>query len=191
MKAILILVSGLTYAGSLKIEPITKTVKTIIIKTVLVKPLYSYEWICMVDGIEFFEGYKKDSYICEGGVKTIGFGHTGKHVKKSSLSKKEAREILMEDLYYSREKVLSIVKVPLSEGQLACLTSFTFNCGEGSLRALVNKEGRLNDGNYKSIKEILPLYRRANGKILKGLVKRRSFELTLWEEKASLIASNN
>lgn len=137
-------------------------------------------WTKMVDGVKHFEGFRSKQYRCCGGVLTIGYGHTGKHVRKGSLTEKEAEEILLKELDETKEKVLDIVEVPLTNAQLAALTSFTFNCGTGSLRKLVDQPGRLNDGNYESVKKIMPLYRRAGGKIKDGLVRRRSWELSLW-----------
>jgi len=138
-------------------------------------------WDDMVEGVKFFEGYREKPYICSGGVKTIGYGHTGKFAKtRSKISKIEAEALLIEELMDARENVMRIVRVPLSEAQIAALTSFTFNCGQGALKALTDKNNRLNDGNYTSVEQILPLYRKASGKVSKGLVKRRAWEKELW-----------
>ena len=80
----------------------------------------------------------------------------------------------------TKQVVLEVVKVPLTDNQLAALTSFTYNCGRGALYQLVSQEGRLNDGNYDSVAEVMPMYRKAGGKVRKGLVKRRQFEVALW-----------
>ena len=85
------------------------------------------------------------------------------------------------ELRKTKSVVLKTVKVPLSPSQVAALTSFTYNCGPGALRALVNKPGRLNDGNYTAVSKVLPLYRKGGGQILEGLVKRRAWEVSLWE----------
>ena len=85
----------------------------------------------------------------------------------------------------AENNVKKYVKVPLTHGQYACLVSFTFNCGEGNLKNLVSGKDRLNSGNYKSVERLLPLYRRANGKILKGLIKRRAWELELWNDDSN------
>jgi GH24 family phage-related lysozyme (muramidase) len=64
---------------------------------------------------------------------------------------------------------------------LNALTSFAFNCGMTNLKKLVNGQDRLNDGNYESVERLLPMYRKAGGKVREGLVKRRSWELGLWK----------
>lgn len=147
-------------------------------KPVLVKP--KVVWYDMVQGVKHFEGFRAHAYTCCGGKRTIGYGHTGKAVAKGVISKQEATNLLEEELHKTKKVVLSIVKVPLTDYQLAALTSFTYNCGRGALYQLVSQEGRLNDGNYDSVAEVLPQYRIAGGKVRRGLVRRRAFELALW-----------
>ena len=155
---------------------------------VLVKPKVKYDldsqeddsWNEMLDGVKHFEGFRAKKYVCSGGKETIGYGHTGSAVNKGNITEEEASSLLERELRETEKVVQSIVKVPLNSNQLAALTSFTYNCGRGALSQLVGKPGRLNDGNYDSVKEVLPMYRIAGGKIRKGLVRRRSFELDLW-----------
>lgn len=162
-------------------------------KPLFVKSKINYKpmvWFDMVDGVKKFEGYYAKPYVCSGLKRTIGFGHTGKYVKRGHVSKREAHEILLKDLKEAEKDVKKYVKVPLTDGQLACLISFTFNCGSGSLQKLVSGDGRLNSGNYKSVEKILPMYRRANGKVLKGLEKRRIWELKLWRDEGEFFVKN-
>ena len=148
-------------------------------EAVLVTP--KVPWYKMTKGVKHFEGFRSEAYTCCGGKRTIGYGHTGKSVSKGIISEREASELLEAELQKTKQVVLSIVKVPLTKNQLAALTSFTYNCGRGALYQLVSQDGRLNDGNYDSVSEVLPMYRKAGGQIRKGLVKRRSFELELWQ----------
>lgn len=156
----------------------------------LIKPAFSLEWAAMSEGVRFFEGFKSSVYKCPAGVHTIGYGHTKRAKEFKQITKAKANALLQQDLKEAESHVLRIVKVPLSKGQLACLTSFTFNCGQGSLKTLVSGKGRLNAGNYQSINKILPLYCRGGGKVLNGLKKRRTFELTLWKNNLTLLAAN-
>jgi len=80
-----------------------------------------------------------------------------------------------------RKRVEEAVTVNLTDYQLNALTSFAFNCGMSNLKRLVEGEGRLNEGNFKSVEENLPKYRIAGGKVRKGLEKRRKWELSLWK----------
>ena len=135
----------------------------------------------LIDGVKFYEGFHSRPYICPGGVRTIGYGFTGTYAKRKSIDKKTADRILREEIKNHIAIVRNNVKVKLTPHQEMALASFTFNCGEGALKKLVNGKGRLNDGNYKSIEVLLPQYRKANNRVLKGLVNRRQWELKFWK----------
>lgn len=124
------------------------------------------------------EGFRSRPYRCPAGVLTIGYGFTAsKYVRRGKMTEKEASRILIQEIIpEAKQKVQSIVRVPLSSYQMAALTSFVFNCGESNLRRLVNGKNRLNSGNYKNTASALLLYVKANGKTLKGLVERRKME---------------
>jgi lysozyme len=136
-----------------------------------------------IEKIKYFEGFSPSVYVCCGNAKTLGYGSTDKtFLKRKSVSKKEAEEYLKEkELPECMNKVKEIVKVPLNEGQLLALTSFTMNAGEGALRNLVNGKNRLNNGNYKNTAKVLLEYVRAGGKVRKGLVKRRQWEYQIFK----------
>jgi len=142
-------------------------------------------WERMLSKVKYYESFKSKAYKCCGGVMTIGYGYT-KDVKWGDVvTEEEALKLLEEELLLAKSHVLRIVKVPLNEHQLAALTSFTFNCGQGALRSLVSsKSNRLNHGNYESIKHIMPKYRMAGGKVRKGLELRRKWEVSLWSNEA-------
>lgn len=97
------------------------------------------------------------------------------------MSKAQADRILRIELEERKAYVLRHVKVKLTEYQLAALVSFTHNTNERCLKSLVNASNRLNDGNYNSVAKLLPLYCKANGQTLRGLVKRRAWEARLWQ----------
>ena len=141
----------------------------------------------MMEGIKYFEGYKSRKYYCCAGVATIGYGCTEKNiVNKGSLSKASASRILSEEIKNVRARVRQAVTVDLTDNQLNALTSFTFNCGVTNLNNLITGENRLNSGNYKSVEKILPMYRKAGGKVREGLEKRRAWELSLWRGDTNL-----
>ena len=164
---------------------------------VLVRPNKSYKaqevkkeisaWDKMFSKVKHYESFKSKAYRCSGGVMTIGYGHTKNVRWGDTITEAEAEKLLEKELLLAKSHVLRIVKVPLTENQLAALTSFTFNCGQGSLRKLVcEKNNRLNNGNYKSVEVVMPKYRMAGGKVRKGLELRRKWEISLWSDKNSL-----
>ena len=137
-----------------------------------------------VERVKRFEGFSNMRYKCPAGVDTIGYGFTGKTARRSWISRAESDRILQKELAECQRIVKKNVRVKLTDAQLWALTSFTYNCGEGSLRKLVNGKGRLNSGNYRSIPRLLPLYCKGDGTVLRGLVKRRSWECSLWNMKS-------
>ncbi|MDE6738048.1 MAG: glycoside hydrolase family protein, partial [Lachnospiraceae bacterium] len=62
----------------------------------------------------------------------------------------------------------------LNQNQFDALTSFCYNCGNGSLEKLVN--GR----DAATVADKLLLYNKGGGKVLPGLVRRREEERELF-----------
>jgi lysozyme len=149
-------------------------------KAILVRPNMKQKWQNeLIKQVKKFESFKSSPYFCPAGILTVGYGHTGKFAS-DSLTKQRAEDLLKKELEECRAIVRRSVKVPLTEYQTCALVSFTYNCGEKNLRSLVNGDSRLNSGNYKSVSKLIPLYSKANGKTLNGLVKRRALESNMW-----------
>ena len=172
-----------------KIIEVTKIVE----KPILVKPLIQYVGPSynfnseLINGVKFFEGYRANTYKCCAGVKTIGYGCTDKSiVALGAISEHKASNILQHKINEVRDNVRQAVKVDLTEYQLNALTSFAYNCGMTNLKTLINGDDRLNNGNYESVAKVLPQYNKAGGKTREGLVKRRSWELSLWQGSPSI-----
>jgi lysozyme len=136
----------------------------------------------LVNLIMSHEGFRSKVYYCPAGQKTIGYGFTGpKYISKKRMTEQEARKILISEIIPETKLIVKkYVKVKLSPYQEAALISFCFNCGEENLKNLVCRKGRLNDGNFSVIPAVMKLYVKADGKTLKGLVKRRSQEAKLF-----------
>lgn len=126
-----------------------------------------------IDLIKSFEGCKLLAYKDPVGVWTIGYGHTEFVEAGDKISIGEAEQLLKEDLE-KYEKYVNSLNLKLNQNQFDALVSFTYNCGSGSLTRLVT--GRTLD----EIGEAIPLYNRASGKVLAGLVRRRAAERTLY-----------
>ncbi len=165
----------------------------VIEKPILVKPLITQVGPSinfdseLLNGVKFFEGYRANSYKCCAGVKTIGYGCTDKNVVAlGAISEHKASDILQQKIYEVRDNVRQVVTVDLTEYQLNALTSFAFNCGMTNLKTLITGEDRLNSGNYDSIEKIMPMYRKAGGKVREGLEKRRAWEVSLFKGQPTL-----
>lgn len=129
--------------------------------------------------IKKYEGLRLEAYKCPSGVFTIGYGHT-KGVKRGmKISKEQAEGFLLDDLKTYENAVNSCVKVPINQYQYDALVSFSFNCGTGALKnsTLLKK---LNNKDYTGASNEFLKWNKANGQVLKGLVKRRQDERELF-----------
>lgn len=128
------------------------------------------------------EGLRLRAYKCPAGVWTIGFGTTAGVKEGQVITKERAEELLRDDVKRFEDQVLRLVKVPLTQGQLDALVSFTYNLGAANLgnSTLLRL---LNAGDYKGAAAQFDRWTKAGGKELPGLVKRRAAERALFEGK--------
>lgn len=134
----------------------------------------------IIEGVKRFESFRSQPYRCPAGVLTVGYGYTGPGANLP-VTHTQAEHLLRKELSEAAKIVDRNIHVKLTEYQRAALVSFTFNCGESNLRQLVNGKNRLNAGNYDSIVKLMPKYMYGNGKPLRGLSKRRGWELQVWQ----------
>ena len=132
--------------------------------------------------IKAHEGKRLSSYLCPGGVWTIGYGHTtaAGHptvVPGMRITEREAEDILRRDLSRFEDRVNKLVKVPLTQGQFDALVSFDFNTGALHSSSLLKK---LNAGEYGRVPAQLMRWTKGGGRELPGLVRRRRDEAELW-----------
>lgn len=133
-----------------------------------------------IDLIKEFEGLRLTAYRCPAGVYTIGYGHTRGVKRGMKITEEEASAFLTADLLNSEKAVERYESVyHWSQNEFDALVSFTFNCGAANLRALLRNGRR----NRSQIATTLPLYRKAGGKVLKGLERRRAAEKALFLER--------
>lgn len=147
------------------------------------EPVSGGEFTISDRGVELtakYEGCRLEAYKCPAGVWTIGYGHTADVKEGDRLSSQaEAKALLKEDLkkyggYVNNCVKKGIINFPLTQNQFDALTSFCYNCGNGSLQKLT--EGR----DAAVIAEKLLQYNKGGGKVLAGLVKRREEERALF-----------
>ena len=136
-----------------------------------------------LDLIKSFEGLRLSAYKDVVGVVTIGYGTTAGVKMGDTITKERAEELLREDVKRFEDQVLRLVKVPLTQGQLDALVSFTYNLGAANLgnSTLLRL---LNAGDYKGAAAQFDRWTKAGGKELPGLVKRRAAERALFEGKS-------
>ena len=130
--------------------------------------------------IKQFEGVRLTAYKCPAGVYTIGYGHTRGVKRGMKITEEEASAYLTADLLNSEKAVERYDSVyHWNQNEFDALVSFTFNCGAANLRSLLRNGRR----NRTQIAATMPLYRKAGGKVLKGLERRRAAEKALFLER--------
>jgi|SRR5215469_562646 len=118
------------------------------------------------------------------GVLTIGFGHTSvagppRVYVGQTITEAEATAILAADLASVELEVGHLVKVELKQNQFDALVSFQYNTG-WLAHPHCSLLTALNAGNYQLADEDFMLYDRYQGKVIKGLCRRRAAERDLF-----------
>ncbi len=138
-----------------------------------------------LDIIKTFEGFSSVPYKCPAGYWTIGYGsiwdHNGNRVTKNhpTISEEEAEELLRREVEHAEKVISLLVSVPLTENQFSSLCSFIYNVGSGNFKASTLRS-KLQRMDYVGASNEFPKWRRAGGKILRGLVIRREKEKELF-----------
>lgn len=137
----------------------------------------------MTEAVKHYEGLYLKPYLCPAGVWTIGYGHTkGISNKTKPITEELANQYLYDDLKYAYNAVIRLWPQALSKGtinQIAALTSFTFNLGEGNLSSSTLLKCLKSDNIGQCYSEILRWDKATvNGvkQSLPGLTKRRKTE---------------
>lgn len=134
-----------------------------------------------IDLIKRFEGFSATVYICPAGYPTIGYGHVVKDGEDFSkgISKRQAEILLRQDAQIAERAVLRLVTVPLTDGQFDALVCFTYNLGGGALQRSTLRRV-INRGEHNEVPQQLMRWVWANGRKLKGLVRRREAEAFMY-----------
>jgi lysozyme len=137
-----------------------------------------------------------DPYLCPAKVWTIGWGHAiydvnGKQVKElvnkklayslypNGITIEEAEILLKDDVRKFTIGVINLVKTPLNNNQICALISLSFNIGIDNFKGSTLLR-LINSNNLKDVPFQFSVWRKSNGKVLEGLVKRRAAEAKLW-----------
>lgn len=125
-----------------------------------------------------FEGCRLTAYQCSAGVWTIGYGHTAGVKKGMNITQTQAEECLRQDcdkfVKYVNNRSYVPITDSLNQNQFDALVSFAYNCGAGNLKKLCANR------TAEQIVAALPLYNKAAGKTLNGLIRRRAAEVKLF-----------
>ena len=137
--------------------------------------------------IKSFEGCRLSSYKCPAGVWTIGYGHTSGVYEGMTITQEQADNMLREDVkYYANAVDRYNSRFNFTQEEFDALTSFTYNCGVGSLQAVMSC-----CNTKQEIAEECKLYNKGGGVVLPGLVRRREEEYKLFMSGSNDQANNN
>ncbi len=139
--------------------------------------------------MHYFETCKLRAYPDPGSKNgepwTIGWGHTGPEVKPGlEWTQQQADSVFVDDLRRFERDVLSLVKVPLTQGQFDALVSFAYNVGS-DIDADTIPEGlgdstllrKLNASDYAGAAIEFLKWNKNDGKPMRGLTRRRHAEM--------------
>lgn len=135
--------------------------------------------------IKSFEGCRLTAYRCLANVLTIGWGHTKNVHEGMKITQDEADRLLHEDVQIYVNAVNQYqARFNFNQNEFDALVSFTYNCGIGSLQAVMYC-----CNTKKEIAEECKLYNKGGGVVLAGLVRRREAEYNLFN--SSFGSDNN
>lgn len=142
-----------------------------------------------------FEGYLKPlkdgtdrvkPYFCPANVATVGFGsifrRDGSRVAMTDppITRLEAVQLMNLELGKKCEPAVSrLITVPLHPLMHGALISFVYNCGEGALRGSGLRRA-VNERRWSDVPAEFAKWRMGGGRILPGLVRRRSAESAMF-----------
>ena len=133
-----------------------------------------------------FEGYRGKPYLCPAGVPTIGYGSTyyGSGAKVAltdpPMSEPDATALLLQELAHTYLPAVRRHCPILLTDERKCnaIVDFAYNLGVGRLQTSTLKR-KINAQDWDGAKEQLMLWTKGGGRVLPGLLKRRTAECQL------------
>ena len=153
-----------------------------------------------IEMIKHHEGVRLKPYRCPALLWTVGVGHVidPSHIgvkideRKNlpippgwdrTLSNKEVDDILAADLRRFEKGVLRLCPNGLTQHRFDALVSFAFNVGLGNLQRSTLRM-KHNRGDYDGAAKEFLNWAKAGGKVLRGLLIRRTDEMNLYKKEA-------
>ena len=135
--------------------------------------------------IEQFEGFRAQMYKDAVGLPTIGYGtliqsQSQQYLMTATITQAQATDLLKQHLPSIESAIDNMVEFELTQNQFDALVSFCYNLGTNSLlnSTLLKK---LNvDPSDETIRDEFMKWVHAGGKVLQGLVDRRTAEADLY-----------
>lgn len=132
--------------------------------------------------IKKWESFRSNVYKCSAGKLTIGYGST-RNVTAITPPIKEwqAVKLLAVDIAIFEAQLIPVLKgIKLRQCQYDAIVSFCFNLGVGAFKKSNAYTHMKQSPDRKQIADSWITFRNAGGKYLRGLMKRRIEELSLY-----------
>ena len=128
--------------------------------------------------IKAWEGCRLTAYRCPAGVLTIGYGHTGPDVTTGKrITQAEADALFEADIKKFTDSVtVKLRGAKINNNQFDALASLAYNIGIGAFQKSTLFKKVMTDPADPTIRTEFAKWIRGGGKILSGLVKRRTEE---------------
>jgi lysozyme len=139
--------------------------------------------------IKRYEGCSLSVYLDPINICTIGFGSTyglvGNRLDSShrDITEDEAEYLLKRELRSTENAVARMVKTPLTANQFSAVCCLVYNVGSGRFSSSTMKM-KLNRKDFQGAANEFWKWRRAGGRILRGLVRRRAEEAKLFVKQS-------
>ena len=138
-----------------------------------------------IDLIKEFEGFRAKAYLDPVGICTIGYGTTaaaGVGIKPGlgmTITEAQAHGYLMAAVDKFAAQIAPKITKPINENEFGAFVSLAYNIGPGAF-GKSSALRKFNAGDKPGAASSILLWNKAGGKVMSGLVRRRSAEMTLF-----------
>ncbi len=139
---------------------------------------------------ERFEGCELKAYQDQGGVWTIGYGHTAGVCEGMTETLQKAEDDLARDIEQASVYVNLYVKVELTQDEFDALTDFVFNLGCENFKSSTLLQ-LLNEGKISQAAQQFDRWDRCGGTVVAGLLRRRSAEEELFQSSEKIVTEKS
>lgn len=153
-------------------------------KTIDTLPLPAAMWHLTDAGYDLIKSFEKCKLVAydDGfGNRTIGWGHTQTADRLTKISQAQADALLKLDALRAVACMRHTVKISLFQNEVNALASLIFNIGCTAFTTS-HLLTAINASDAERVKAEWMRWNHVNGKVAKGLTKRRTAELAMWCE---------